>query len=198
MPTIQPFNYSVDLMQALLWQYNKSLNLQAIMAAKQAWYDDNQTAFWTNWVTDVFDLRTCNDFGCTVWAIILGIPISLIISPIANGKQPWGFDATNLTNFNNYNFSGSAPTPIALTTDEKRTILRLRYRQMTSRTTVPETNRILKACLSQYGVCYIQDNRDMTAVLVCKFIIPVVLRIIFSLDIVPRPAAVTLTILQSP
>lgn len=198
MPTIQPFDFSVDLLQSLLWQYNTAPNLQAILAAKQAWYDDNQTTFWNDWITDIFDLRTCNDFGCVVWAIILGIPISLILAPVTNGKQPWGFDATNLTNFNNYNFTGSAPTPITLTTDEKRTILKLRYRQMTARTTAPETNRILKDVLSQYGLCYIQDNLDMTAVLVCKFIIPPVLSIIFSLDLVPRPAGVTLTILQSP
>lgn len=198
MATIQAFDFSVDLLQNILWEYNTAPNLQALLAAKQAWYDDNQTQFWTDWYTDVFNLNTCNDFGCVVWAIILGIPISVILAPVTSGKQPWGFDTTNLTNFNDYNFTGNTSTPITLTTDEKRTILKLRYRQMTSRTTVPETNRILKQLLGQYGVCYIQDNLDMTAVLVCKFVIPVVLQIIFGLDLIPRPQCVTLTILSSP
>ncbi len=39
--TIQNFDYSVNLLQALLWQYNEAKNLQGILEAKQTWYDIN-------------------------------------------------------------------------------------------------------------------------------------------------------------
>lgn len=71
----QLFDFSVDVMQALLWQYDTADALPAIIASKQKWYTDNQQFFWENWFINVFDLRTANDFGCSVWAIILGIPL---------------------------------------------------------------------------------------------------------------------------
>lgn len=198
MANIQTFDFSVDLLKSILWEYNTAPNLQAILKAKQVWYDDNQTAFWESWITDVFDLRTCNDFGCAVWAIILGIPASIVSAPIPNGKQPFGFDTTNLTNFNGFNFTGQTSTTITLTTAQKRMLLQLRYRQLTCRTTIPETNQILKSVLGSFGLMYIVDNHNMTATLVCKFIIPSVLQLFFSLDIIPRPECVSLAILQSP
>lgn len=198
MANIQTFDFSVDLLQSILWEYNTAPNLQALLEAKQAWYDVNQTAFWENWITDVFDLRTCNDFGCAVWAIILGIPAGIVTGPISNGKQPWGFDTSNLTNFNGYNFTGTTTTTITLSTAQKRMLLQLRYRQLTSRSTIPETNQILKSVLGSFGLMYIVDNHDMTATLTCKFVIPTFLYLLFSLDIIPRPECVSLGILQSP
>ena len=71
MATIQEFDFSVDLLRALLWQYEDATGLQALLRQKSEWYTVNQTAFWSNWERDVFDLTTANDFGCAVWGIIL-------------------------------------------------------------------------------------------------------------------------------
>ena len=196
MSNIQAFDFSVDLLKSILWEYNTALNLQDILEAKQSWYNVNQTAFWTNWITDVFDLQTCNDFGCAVWAIILGIPIGIVTAPIVNGQQPWGFDTTNLTNFNGFNFTSTTITTIILTTAQKRTLLQLRYRQLTCRTTIPETNQILKSVLGSFGLMYITDNYNMTATLNCVFAIPTFIYLLFSLDLIPRPECVSLTIVQ--
>ena len=196
MSNIQAFDFSVDLLKSILWEYNTALNLQGILEAKQSWYNVNQTAFWTNWITDVFDLQTCNDFGCAVWAIILGIPIGIVTAPIVNGQQPWGFDTTNLTNFNGFNFTSTTITTIILTTAQKRTLLQLRYRQLTCRTTIPETNQILKSVLGSFGLMYITDNYNMTATLNCVFTIPTFIYLLFSLDLIPRPECVSLTIVQ--
>ena len=196
MSNIQAFDFSVDLLKSILWEYNTALNLQDILEAKQSWYNVNQTAFWTNWITDVFDLQTCNDFGCAVWAIILGIPIGIVTAPIVNGQQPWGFDTTNLTNFNGFNFTSTTITTIILTTAQKRTLLQLRYRQLTCRTTIPETNQILKSVLGSFGLMYITDNHNMTATLNCVFAIPTFIYLLFSLDLIPRPECVSLTIVQ--
>ena len=73
--TIQEFDFSVDLLQAILWQYNNATSLQSLLNSEQAWVIENQTEFWENWLRDVFDLRTANEFGLSVWSIILGIPL---------------------------------------------------------------------------------------------------------------------------
>lgn len=87
---IQAFDYSIDLLQAILWQYNDAAKLQSLLEQKQTWYDEQYSEFWEDWYRDVFDLRTANDFGLSVWAILLNIPLTITtnLSPSAN---IWGF-----------------------------------------------------------------------------------------------------------
>ncbi len=87
MSDIQEFDFSVNLLKAILWQYDGSPNLKGLLDEKDAWYISNQTEFWDNWITDVFDLRTANSFGLGVWSIIL-----------------------NESLYRRQNISGSAPT----------------------------------------------------------------------------------------
>src|SRR5665213_365197 len=197
--TIQLFDFSVDLVKSLLWQYNKAPNLQGLMESKQLWYDEKQQAFWDDWFTNVFNLDTANDFGCIVWAIILGLPVTLITNPIPNPKTPWGFDVTNLSNFNNYNFSSAGTSQIGFTTAEKRLILKLQYRKLTARGVIPETNKILADLIvPTYGECYMIDGLHMNQKLICKFPIPFSLNIILTeLDLIPRPATVDQTVIST-
>lgn len=87
---VQAFDYSIDLLQAILWQYNDAVKLQSLLEQKQTWYDEQYSEFWEAWYRDVFDLRTANDFGLSVWAILLNIPLT-----ITSGQEPssniWGF-----------------------------------------------------------------------------------------------------------
>lgn len=92
---IQEFDYSIDLLRALLWQDNKAPQMTALLQQKQAWYDENVSTFWENWVRDVFDIRTANEFGLAVWAIILGVPTSVILPP--TNKANFGFNSTVYT-----------------------------------------------------------------------------------------------------
>lgn len=93
--TIQQFDYSINLLRALLWQDDTAPRMTALLQAKQDWYDTNVSTFWENWVADVFDIRTANEFGLAVWAIILGIPTSAIIPPTT--KANFGFGIRLLT-----------------------------------------------------------------------------------------------------
>ncbi|WP_059215173.1 DUF2612 domain-containing protein [Escherichia albertii] len=72
---IQEFQFSVDLLRAILWQYNVAENLQGILERKKDWYVINHEQFWSDWYRDVFNMDTANSFGLSVWAIILGIPL---------------------------------------------------------------------------------------------------------------------------
>lgn len=190
MAQIQQFDFSVDLLKALLWQYNDAENLQNILQSKQDWYNENQTAFWQSWYDNVFNLMTADNFGLTVWSIILDIPIVVVSEPPETGEIPWGYEEYS-ENYNNGNFAGSS-TPIqTLTTEQARTVLRMRYFQITSRGTIPEINNFLNILFGLEGGAYVRDNLDMSITYVFLFPIPSKLQFIFeNYDILPRSAGV--------
>ncbi len=194
---VQVFDYSVDLLQAILWQYDQAERLKALLFAKQAWYETNQSEFWSNWYRDVFDLRTANDFGMTVWARILGFP--LVTGVPGPGDRPvFGFDPTG-ENFENGTFGLDANGVLTLTLEQKRLVLFLRYFQLTSNGTVPQTNEFLARTFGGLGRVYVDDGLDMTITYVFEFAPPAsIVFILENFDILPRPAGVEVNILISP
>ena len=98
---IQMFDLSVNLLQAILWQYNDAENLQALLVAKQAWYNSNQQAFWQGWIANVFNLDTADEFGLGVWSIILGLPNFINQSSPGPEIPVFGFDGSGGVNFDN-------------------------------------------------------------------------------------------------
>lgn len=190
--TQQQFDYSVDLLKAVLWEYQNAPNLKKLIELDQSWYDVNQTQFWTDWFNNVFNLQTANQFGCAVWAIILGIPLN-IIQPIST-ITPWGFGVFN-KNFGNGNFATTGGEIVGLTLEEQRIILRLRYFQLTCNGTVPSINAFLKKLFADFGSVYVLDGLDMTCIYVFKFHPSTgLLLALKDLDLLPRPAGVKLTI----
>lgn len=183
---IQEFDFSVDLLQAILWQYNDATKLQSLLRQKSDWYVENQTAFWTDWVNNVFNLKTANDFGCAVWGVILGIPLSL--SQPGSGNRPvWGFGPNNL-NFGNGNFGRESSGVAGLTLEQKRLVLRLRYFQLITDGTVPHINFILR---DVFGQGYVVDNHDMTMTYVFQTEPSAQVRAVLAqFDLLPRPAGV--------
>lgn len=191
MATVQQFDFSVDLLRAILWQYDGASGLQSILRSKSAWYDENQRDFWINWERDVFDLTTANDFGCAVWALILGVPLS-IGQPGSGDRPVWGFGPDNL-NFGNGNFGRASDGVAALTLEQKRLVLRLRYFQLISDGSVPHTNFVLQQV---FGQGYIVDNLDMTATYVFETELSSDVRMVLDeLDLLPRPAGVDINII---
>lgn len=185
---IQTFDFSVNLLRALIWQYDNTTNLRGILEKTQAWYDENQKGFWEDWITDVFDLRTANEFGLSVWSIILGQSLYTNFVPTSTGPS-WGFGEDNL-NFENGNFAnlGGSNT---YSLEISRLLLQLRYFQLTSSGTLPETNRMLKYLFVDYGDAYVVDNQDMTITYMFDFAIPAEMSYMFNnIDILPRPAGV--------
>lgn len=77
--------YNPDLTRSLKWMQNNAPNIQAIIQAKQTWYTKYNTAFWSNWEENIFNLQTANAFGLVVWCIILGLPLDIFVfDPISN------------------------------------------------------------------------------------------------------------------
>lgn len=188
---IQEFDFSVDLLKAILWQYDKAPNLEGLLNLKNTWYETNQTQFWQNWIRDVFDLRTANQFGLAVWGIILGLP--LYVNTLAPSGPIFGFGGINGTvNFNNGILSAANGQTYLLPVETQRKALQLRYVQLTSSGTVPEINRALKFIFGDLGTAYLLDFRNMTQEYVFLFPVTFDLSYLFdNYDILPRPAGVS-------
>jgi hypothetical protein len=193
---IEQFDYSVNLLQAILWQYTNATNLQGLLAAKDQWYFNNQEQFWTGWFNNVFNLATANDFGLAVWSIILGQPTYIVNGPAPVDYPAWGFGSYH-QNFGNGNFCDTNGSTYQLPTQWARLLLQLRYFQLTSSGTVPEINRMLKYLFSEYGPAWLVDNLDMTQTYYFGFQIPSGMQLIFeNFDVLPRPAGVKSTYYQ--
>ena len=187
---VQALDFSVDLLRNLLWQYNEASALQALMTQKKAWYTEQQTEYWTDWARDVFDLQTANDFGLSVWAIILNVP--LVVTPEPDGDKPiWGFGSGNTrVNFNNGNFAATAGG-FGLTTAQKRLVLRLRYFQLVTRGAAPEINAFMARLFEAEGSVYVADTGGMKARYIFSFPPDSALELVLrSYDLLPRPAGV--------
>lgn len=190
MASVQDFDSSVNLLQAILWQYEDAEKLLSIARAKQAWIEKNQTEFWSSWYRDVFNIETANAFGLSVWGRILNIKMQVIETP-QPAKVPFGFGPFN-ANFNNGNFGVLSDQSIGLTVEQQRTIVRMRYFQLTSRCTTPEINDFLKGLFGDQGTVYVIDSYDMSLVTFLFTFTPDshLQFILENYDLLPRPAAV--------
>lgn len=188
----QNFDFSVNLLQAILWQYNKSERLKSLVQQKQDWYTANQQKFWEEWVVNVFDLRTANAFGCAVWSIILGLPLAVEYR-VSNGAN-WGF-ANFQENFEHGNFAPAHTEPLPLTLAQKRLALQLRYFQLTTPATIPNLNAMLVRLFGDQGRAWVIDNLDMTITYHFDYAPSHPMLFLFKYyDLLPRPAGVSSSI----
>lgn len=191
MSDIQEFDFSVDLLRNILWQYNEATALQSLITQKEDWYIRNHTEFWNNWRVDVFDLNTANEFGLSVWAIILGIP--LVVAPDPQpGKIAFGFGA-NRKKFMRGNFAPSSSS-FGLTLEQKRIVLKLRYFQLVTRGSAPEVNAFMKYVFGD-DAPYMSDGLNMHIRYVFPNSLSSALELVLTAyDLLPRPAGVGVSI----
>lgn len=188
MTKIQEFDYSADMMRALLWRNNSAPNITALLQHKQDYFNSENQAFWEDWYTDVFDLRTANRFGLNVWSIILGAGISF--APVQGADNTnWGFGSFR-KNFLNGNFTSL--NGFLLTPDDARIVLRLRYYQLTTNGNILGLNFMLSDVFGSQGLAFVLDGLDMTITYEFQFVLTSSLINVFnSLDVLPRPAGVS-------
>ena len=195
MTEIAAFNFSVELLTALLWEYNNTPALTSLLKSKDAWYLENQTTFWNNWLVDIFNLKTATQFGCDVWALILGVPLQSIAPE--ESKINWGFGHYR-KNFTHGNFTALGSN-IALSLEQRRIVLQIAYYKTFLRCTVPEINQMLADVLGNYGGAYILDGNDMSYTVYVLNFQPTdeLLYVLQNFDILPRPAGVGLKVIVS-
>jgi len=210
---IEEFDYHVDILASIIWQYNESTNLLSLVNKKQDWYDLNQSDFWTNWFNQVFNLseNQITLFGLAVWSIILDVPLYVPINLESPTKPIWGFNSILVawpTLSNSYlNFFGPTSTTeganfstrgqnIILTIAEQRFLLRLKYFNLTTRADINDINAFLAYLVSTSdigynGAMYVLDGLDMEVVYVFTDVFPIqLLAALRTLDLFPRPVGV--------
>lgn len=182
-------NYDIDLSRAVLWQYAKSKNINAIIDNKQAFFDENHKQFWTDFYNNIFNLDTANEFGCKIWSIILDFP--LFINNLQSTNPRFGF-ASDDVNFSQGNFEPIGGLTAQFSLETQRMALKLRYLQLTTSHTEPEINRALKAIIGNIQVIDLGDMQQ-------RYIItdPLSFELLFlinNFDILPKPSGVKSTI----
>lgn len=187
---IQAFDASVNAISALLWQHDNAPRLKALVSLKAAWYRRNHTAFWNDWIRDVFDIRTANEFGLAVWGRILGVSLGVTVES-SKDKDAFGF-GVNHQNFGHGNFARATAGEQVLTLEQKRLVIRLRYMQLISRGTIPEVNAFMAELFGDQGTVWVKDSYDMSFVTYFfGFEVDSGTRFILDkYDLLPRPAGV--------
>ena len=157
-----------NLLENVTWQYDGDVSLRSLISKKQDWYTVNWAVYWSNWHTSVFNIKTANRFGCVVWAIILGLPVGLVYNPNEVGSTlPFGFGPYR-QNFNNANFFGANDTA-ALSLEEARKLLRVRYYSQTMSTTISNINAMLYDVFAEDGLAYVTEPAVMVQEYVFSF-----------------------------
>jgi hypothetical protein len=188
------YECTIDLEKALDWQRSKAPKLKALIQKKQAWYEENHCKFWNDWKTDVFNLDTANEFGLSVWSVILDEPLFGVIKQSPPGYPAWGFGSSNL-NFGRGNFGTNADTGYNFTVEQKRIILKLKaFLVMSFNGSIVNTNMALDRIFGECQI-YALDGLDMTwTYTVRNTDIIGFIREIKQRDLLPRPAAVKIAV----
>jgi len=193
---IQQFDFSMDILKVVKWEYDSAPNLKNILALKQNWYSNNHERFWADWERNVFNLFTANDFGLNIWAIILDLPLYTESLASPDNYPAFGFGGFGL-NFGRSNFATDTDTVNRLSIEQKRQLLRMRWWQITSDGSMPSINHALHDVFGKD--VYALDGHDMTITIVYQVILPdVMMRLLQDFDLIPRPSGVKFTHLVKP
>jgi len=193
---IQQFDFSIDLLKVIKWEYDRAPNLRSILNLKQDWYTANHSQFWIDWERDVFNLFTANDFGLNVWAIILDLPLYTESGASPKIYPAFGFANFGL-NFDRGNFAMDLDTVNKLTTEQKRQQLRMRWWQITADGSMPSINHALNDVFGRD--VYALDGYDMTITIIYMAVLPdIMMRLIQDFDLIPRPSGVKFNHLVKP
>ena len=190
------YKCEIDLTSAIDWQRGSASKLNKLIALKQAWYQKNHCDFWNNWVVDVFDLRTANEFGLSVWSIILDLPL-FDQSEKSPPDYPAIYFGANRRNFSNGNFGKNASTVDSLTVNQKRIMLQLKALILNMRSSTYEINKKLSALFGARQV-YVIDNLDMTyTYVISNPELRSFISVIQDYDLLPRPSCVSVDVVIS-
>ena len=187
------YQCTIDLMRAIDWQRGSADKLNQLIQLKQEWYEQNHCGFWNNWVADVFNLDTANEFGLSVWSVILDVPIfdGVEKSP---PNYPAIFFGDTRKNYSRGNFGINGSIVDSLTLEQKRIMLKLKAFILNSRMTTPNINKKL-ASLFGAGELYVLDNLDMSySYVINDTANTYFVTILKYYDLLPRPNSVKINI----
>lgn len=156
-------NNTLNLESQIIWQYANADKLNSLLNKKQMWYDEFQTDFWQNWAKDVLNISTANDYGLSIWGILLQVPRT-------------------------YEIDGKMTT---LDTEQYRLLLRGRLLYIRMNGSAPDINEYLKLLFQNDGKAFVRDNLDMSITYIFEFNpTPEDFVVLLNTSVLPKPAGV--------
>ena len=150
-----------------------------------------------NFYDAVLNIETAQGYGLDVWARIVGVKRTL---SIPGGVTYLGFEeAGSWTGFGQGGFysGGGISANYSLSDADFRTLILAKAAGNISDGSIPGINKILLALFPGRGVCYVQDNLNMSLAYVFKFALTVVeLAILGQSNVLPSPAGVAVSIVH--
>lgn len=170
MADILEYTTATDFEKHILWQYNNASAINSLMQSKQAWYDVNHNNYWNDYIKNVLNIETANDYGLSIWGAILQIPRTFIV----NGNE------------------------VTIDTEMYRNLIRAKMLLLRTRATVPDINKILDSLFGKYGKAFVVDNNNMTISYMFSFMLSdLQVAILQQTQLLPRPAGVKMSISAS-
>lgn len=194
MATVQDFDFSLPIKENITWQDDPT-NVASLISAKSSWYESQVSEFFNTWSSSVFNLKSASAFGCAVWAVILGVPVSLVYSGEA-GLPPFGFgggrENFRYANFDETGWSGT------LTVSEMKSLLLMRYLTQTIAPTVTHINYALNVAFEGLGGAHVLSE-DTQGSMTMKYVLgwqatAVLKSALVDLNILPRPCGVAISV----
>lgn len=184
------YECTIDLNSALDWQRSNAEKLKYFISKKQDWYSKNHCEFWNNWVVDVFNLNTANEFGLSVWAVILDEPVFGYTERSPLDYPTIGFNDPDDENFFDGSFGTNSDVGYNFTNEQIRILLQLKAYILHMSGSTRDTNQALKRIFGE-GQIVCLDGLDMNLVYLIKDEnITSFIREIKNRDLLPRPSAV--------
>ncbi len=192
----------INVYDSLDWQRSNAELIRAWFNKEQEWYQENHNDFWDNFLDNIFDLRTCNDFGLSVWSIILNESTYGVTEASPTDYPAWGF-GENRENFNNGNFGTNSDSGYNFTTEERRILLQLKayILHMSGRVHgegILGINEALERIFGEDSIICI-DNRDMSLnyILYDDSFFGLAIEL-YNRDLLPRPACIGINAVINP
>lgn len=185
-----------DWQQTILSQYSASTILLTYLdfLAQNLDVTDAVGGFYDN----VWNIDTAVGWGLDFWGKIVGVSRVLAVTSPFFGFANAG--DVNIVGFDQAPFySGQSLTGnVSLSDDAFRQLILAKAAANISDCSIPSINQILISLFGASGICYVQDNGDMTMAYVFGFALsPVQISIIETAGILPRPTGVSVTIIQA-
>lgn len=182
-----------DVMTTVISQYANSPKLMALVQSFAAAVD--QTANTENFLDTIWDPQTAQGIGLDIWARIVGVNrvLPVAASSAYIGFQEAGDGGVHVDTFGNAPLYQGQPltSNYALTDDALRRLIFAKARANISDTSIEDLNQVLLLLFPNRGVCYAQDNLNMTLTYVFGFTLsPVETSIVYNSGVLPRPSGV--------
>ena len=191
----QPFDYASTLYS----QYSNSPVITSLLDFFSQWIDANESV--DGFYDQIWNVETAVGYGLDVWGRIVGLNTGRVL-PVYPTEYLGFNEAGNLAGISNSWghatwYSGETLTSnVSLTDDAFRLLILAKAATNIWDGSIPGLNAILRA-LFPGQIAYCTDGLNMTMTYTFGFSLsPVQISIIFNSNVLPRPAGVSVTVVQ--